>query len=126
MFYKIVLLVFAAFLIGVGLLMLFFPVRARELVKKGGSTPLIHFSELTIRSLPGLSLMFYDDFNAFGKFFYFFGAFMVFTSFVLMVLPRSLHHRYALWGASFLQPTLIQLLSPVSMVFGIFIIRQVW
>ena len=125
MFYKVILLFFAAFLIGVGLLMILRPVQVREIIKKGGSTPLIHFSELTLRAFPGFSFMFYENFNAYSQFFYFFGAFMVLTSFVLMVLPRSLHHRYALWSASYLPPVYIRLLSPVSIVFGVFIFLQV-
>ncbi len=122
---KYVILLFGIFLIGVGLLMLLKPEKAREYLKKAGSTNLINYSEITIRMIPAVSLVFYSEFSKFPEIFKYFGWFMIGTSVVLYFVPRRLHHRYALICADILKPQLIRLTSPFSVIFGFAIIYSV-
>ena len=45
---KLIVLLFGVFIILVGLLMLFNPKKARQILRKAGSTPLINYTEITI------------------------------------------------------------------------------
>ncbi|WP_409029515.1 hypothetical protein [Gracilimonas sediminicola] len=122
---KYIVILFGIFLIGVGLLMLLKPEKAREYLKKAGSTNLINYSEITIRMIPAAGLIIYSEFSKFPEIFKYFGWFMIGTSVVLYFVPRRLHHRYALMCANFLNPQLIRMTSPISMIFGIAIIYSV-
>lgn len=122
---KYIVILFGIFLIGVGLLMLLKPEKAREYLKKAGSTNLINYSEITIRMIPAAGLILYSEFSKFPEVFKYFGWFMIGTSVVLYFVPRRLHHRYALMCADILKPQLIRMTSPFSMIFGIAIIYSV-
>lgn len=115
---KYVVICFGLFLIGVGFLMLLAPKKAREILKKAGSTPLINYGELTIRMIPAAGLILYADFSNFPEFFKLLGWFMLATSVILLMVPRKYHHGYALWCATFLNPALIRIIAPFSMLFG--------
>ena len=122
---KYIVILFGIFLIGVGLLMLLKPVKAREYLKKAGSTNLINYTEITIRMIPAAGLILYSEFSKFPEVFKYFGWFMIGTSVVLYFVPRKLHHRYALKCADYLIPQLIRMTSPFSVIFGIAIIYSV-
>jgi len=122
---KYIVILFGVFLIGVGLLMLLKPEKAREYLKKAGSTKLINYSEITIRMIPAVGLILYSELSKFPEVFKYFGWFMIGTSVVLYFVPQRLHHRYALMCADFLKPQLIRMASPFSVIFGIAIIYSV-
>jgi hypothetical protein len=115
---KYIVIFFGFFLIGVGFLMLLAPSRAREIIKKAGSTPLINYAELTIRMIPAAGLILYADLCKFPDFFKLLGWFMLATSVILLWVPRKYHHGYALWCAKLLKPALIRIVAPFSMLFG--------
>lgn len=122
---KSVVVLFGIFLIGVGLLMLIKPTKAREYLKKAGSTNLINYTEITIRMIPAVGLVLYSEYSKFPEFLKYLGWFMILTSAVLYFVPRWTHHRYALLCADILKPQLIKVTSPFSILFGIGIIYSV-
>ena len=115
---KWTVIIFGIFLILVGFLMLFLPKKAREILRKAGSTKVINYTEITIRMIPAAALVLYADFSKFPEFFKILGWFMIATSFVLYFIPRRMHHNYSLKSAEILKPLYFQLISPFSMVFG--------
>jgi hypothetical protein len=119
---KYIVIFFGFFLIGVGFLILLTPSRAREIIKKAGSTPLINYAELTIRMIPAAGLILYADLCKFPEFFKLLGWFMLATSVILLMAPRKYHHGYALWCAKLLTPGHIRLVFPFSFLFGGFLL----
>ncbi|WP_296621056.1 hypothetical protein [Marivirga sp.] len=119
---KYIVILFGVFLISVGLLMLLSPANAREYLRKAGSTNLINYSEITIRIIPAAGLILYSELSKYPEIFRIFGWFMIGTSLVLYLVPRRIHHKYALWCADILTPTYIRLTAPFSILFGCAII----
>jgi hypothetical protein len=119
---KYVVIFFGLFLIGVGLLMLLEPEKAREILRKAGSTPLINYGELTLRMIPAAGLILGAEVSKFPEFFTLLGWFMIGTSVLLMLLPRKYHHAYALQSAEILTPLRIRVLAPLSFLFGGFLL----
>ena len=122
---RYIVLLFGSFLIGVGLLMLIKPGKAREYLRKAGSTNLINYTEITIRMIPAAGLVLYAEYSKFPEIFKYLGWFMILTSLVLYVVPRRLHQRYALKCADILTPVLIKIISPFSIFFGSAVIYAV-
>ena len=122
---KWVVILFGLFLISVGILMLFLPAKAREYLRKAGSTNFINYFEITIRMIPAAGMVYYSDFSKYPESFRILGWFMLATSFVLYFVPRKVHHSYALWCAKMLKPAYIRLTSPFSILFGSVIIYSV-
>lgn len=119
---RYIVILFAAFLIYVGFLMLLNPVKAREYLRKAGSTNFINYFEITIRMIPAAGLIISAELSKFPEVFSLLGWFMIATSFILYFVPRRLHHHYALWCADILKPAYIRLTAPFSMLFGCAII----
>jgi len=122
---KWTVIIFGIFLILVGFLMLFAPQKAREILRKAGSTNVINYSEITLRMIPAAALVIYADFSKFPAFFSVLGWFMLATSLVLYFVPRSMHHNYSLRSAEILTPLYFRLISPFSMLFGSVLIYAV-
>lgn len=123
---KWVVVIFGIFLIGVGFLMLFLPEKAREYLKSAGSTNFINYFEITVRMIPAAGLVLYADLAKYPEVFKILGWFMIATSLMLYLVPRKLHHKYALWCADILNPSLIRLTSPFSILFGCAIIYSLF
>ncbi|MNS32094.1 hypothetical protein D3C72_641670 [compost metagenome] len=122
---KWIILLFGIFFISVGLLMLIAPKKAREILRKAGSTNFINYAEITIRMIPAIGLILYSDFSKFPDFFRIFGWFMLLTSLVLYFVPRQLHHNYSLKCADIIKPLYFQLISPFAILIGVVIIYSV-
>jgi hypothetical protein len=116
---KYIVILFGIFLIGVGLLMLLKPSKARGYLRRAGSTNLINYTEITIRMIPAAGLVMFSEYSMFPEIFKYLGWFMIVTSLVLYFVPRRLHHHYALMCADILTPKLIRVTSPFSILFGI-------
>ena len=115
---KWTVIIFGIFIILVGFLMLFAPQKAREILRKAGSTHMINYTEITLRMIPAAALVLVADFSKFPVFFSVLGWFMLATSMVLYLVPRKMHHQYALRSAEMLSPLYLRLISPLSMFFG--------
>lgn len=119
---KYILILLGIFLIAVGFLMLFYPTKARDIIKMAGSTPLINYTEITVRMIPAAALVLYAENSKYSMIFEILGWFMLATSLILYVVPIRIHHQYALKCASILKPLFIRCISPFSFLFGLFII----
>ena len=122
---KYIVILFGIFLIGVGLLMLIRPKKARGYLRKAGSTNFINYAEITIRIIPATGLVLYSELSKQPEIFRVLGWFMIATSLVLYFVPRRIHHKYALWCAEILTPVYIRITSPFSIFFGCAIIYLV-
>lgn len=89
---KWIIVLFGIFFISVGLIMLIAPKKARQILRKAGSTNFINYAEITIRMIPAIGLISYSDFSKSPHLFKIFGWFMLITSLVLYFVPRQLHH----------------------------------
>ncbi len=122
---KWTLVAFGIFFICVGGLMLSRPKTAREILRRAGSTNLINYSEITLRIIPAAALIIFSENSKYPDFFYWFGWFMLTTSFVLYFVPRKLHHKFSNKCADILKPFYFQLISPFSVIIGIVLIKSV-
>jgi len=122
---KLTVIAFATFIISSGLLMLFAPEKARQILRKAGSTNFINYAEITIRMIPAAGLILASDFSKFPLFFKFLGWFMLITSLILYFVPRRFHHNYSLKAAEILKPLYFQMISPLAFLFGAVLIYAV-
>ena len=122
---KWVIIIFGIFFIVVALLMLFAPKKAREILRKAGSTNFINYAEITLRMIPAIALILAADISRFPEVFKILGWFMLCTSLVLYFVPRQIHHKFSTKAANILKPFYFQLISPFAFVFGLLIIYSV-
>ena len=115
---KWTVILFGVFIFLAGFIMLFSPEKARQILRKAGSTNFINYSEITIRMLPAVALILYSDLSKFPMFFNVLGWIILGTSLVLFFVPRKWHHGYALKCAEIIKPIYFQLISPISFLFG--------
>ena len=122
---KYTIILFGAFFICVGLIMLINPQKARGILRKAGSTNFINYAEITLRMIPAVALIIAADISKYPTVFKIFGWFMLCTSFVLYFVPRQIHHNFSTKAANILKPFYFQLISPFAFVIGILLIYSV-
>lgn len=122
---KWTIILFGIFFISVGLIMFFAPKKARQILRKAGSTNFINYAEITIRMIPATALILYSNFSKFPGYFKIFGWFMLITSLVLYFVPRQLHHNFSLKCADIIKPLYFQLISPFAILIGIVLLYSV-
>lgn len=115
---KHIVILFGAFFIFVGFLMLFRPKKARMTLQLAGSTNVINYTEITLRFIIALALILYADFSKVPEPFRVLGWFMLITSVILYGVPRKLHHQFSLKSAEILKPFCFQLIAPFTFVIG--------
>ena len=123
---KWTVILFGVFFIATVFLMLFAQKKAREILRKAGSTNLINYTEITVRMIPAAGLIGYADYSRFPEVFSIVGWFMLGTSIILYFVPRRLHHSYSLKSAEILKPIYFRLISPFSMLIGLAILYAVF
>ena len=119
---KWTIILFGIFFILVGLIMLLNPQKARQILRKAGSTNFINYAEITLRIIPAAALILSAENSKYPDIFKIFGWFMLITSFVLYFVPRQLHHKFSMKAADILKPLYFQLISPFAFIIGILII----
>ena len=122
---KFSIIAFGIFLIVAGFIMLFAPKKARQTLRKAGSTNFINYAEITIRMIPAIALILVADFSRYPAFFKFLGWFMLLTSLVLYFVPRRIHHGYSLHWAEKIKPLYFQFIAPFAWLFGAALIYSV-
>jgi len=122
---KYVILVFGTFIIFIGFVMFINPNKARNTLRKAGSSNLINYSEITIRLIPAIALIVYSDSSIFPEAFKIFGWIMLITSVVLYAVPRKIHHKFSMKSADYLKPIYFQLISPFAFLLGGLILYNV-
>ncbi|WP_029415629.1 hypothetical protein [Brevundimonas bacteroides] len=116
-----------AFLIaatGVGLavlslLILAAPGRALQALSRFGSTPTIHFSELSLRAVVGGIFVLGAPATRYPVTVAAIGGFLMISAGVLMLIPRRWHARYSSWWAARIPVWAVRLLAPISLLAGI-------
>jgi len=122
---KWIIIVFGAYFICAGFIMLLYPQKAGAILRKAGSTNFINYAEITLRMIPAIALILAADISKFPKVFEIFGWFMLCTSFMLYFVPRRIHHNFSTKAAGILKPLYFQLISPLAFMIGVFIIYNV-
>ena len=122
---KFTIIAFGIFLIAAGFMMLFAPEKARQTLRKAGSTNFINYAELTIRMIPAIALIFFAEFSKYPAIFKLLGWFMLITSLVLYFVPRRIHHGYSLHWAEKIKPLYFQFIAPFAWLFGVTLIYSV-
>lgn len=122
---KSIIIIFGIFIISSGLLMLFAPEKARQILRKAGSTNFINYAEITLRIIPAIGLILAAEVSKFPEFFKILGWFMLITSLILYFVPRRLHHGYSVKCADIIKPFYFQIISPLAFLFGFILIYAV-
>lgn len=122
---KWTVIIFGVFIIFIGLVMLFWPTKAREILRKAGSTNLINYTEITIRLIPAITLVICADYSKYPPAFLIFGWFMIATSLVLYLVTRRVLRSFPMKSADLLKPLYFQIISPFAFLFGGLIICNV-
>ncbi len=117
---------FALWLLAVSVMMLARPHLMLKALRKMGSTPLIHYTELSVRFIVGVAIYYWAEFSGLGVFVIWAGLFLSVTALILMMIPRPWHHAYAVWWAGKIPPRAVQCLSPLSFVMGLIILKAVF
>jgi len=120
-----IIIVFGVCFIGAGLLMLLNPCKAREILRKAGSTCLINYAEITLRMIPAAALIVAGHLSKYPLVFSIGGWFMLCTSLVLYFVPRQVHHNFSLKAAQILKPFYFQLIAPFAITIGLLIIDSI-
>ncbi|MEZ4874889.1 MAG: hypothetical protein R2793_05445 [Flavobacteriaceae bacterium] len=117
-----IVLFFGLFIMGMGIVMLFFPKKGREIIQKAGSTNFINYAEISIRMIPAIAMIMCAGLSKFPLAFTIFGWTMLVTSFILFLVPRKVHHAFSMKSANTLKPIYLQLISPFAFLLGGFIL----
>ena len=99
----------------------FKPNGALVLLRKMGSTPQIHFGELSLRFLVGLGIYRFSEQTPHIRAFQIAGVFLMVTSIIIMCVPHKFHHAYARWWAEKIPPLAVRFLGLVPVIFGVWL-----
>jgi len=122
---KWIIIIFGIYIICAGFIMLFAPQKARQILRKAGSTNVINYTEITLRMVPATGLIVYSDHSKYPEVLHLFGWFMLISALVLYFVPRQIHHNFSLKSADILKPLYFQLISPFAWLFGAALIYSV-
>ncbi|MBX9707794.1 MAG: hypothetical protein K2X61_07660 [Caulobacteraceae bacterium] len=106
-------------LVVLSVLILVAPGRALQALSRFGSTPTIHFGELSVRAAVGLVFVIGAPATRHPSVMAVIGGFLVVSALTLMVLPRRWHARYSSWWAARLPVWTVRLLAPISLFAGV-------
>lgn len=112
-------------LIVAGIIMFAKPITAKNIIAKAGSTIFINYAELGLRGLWAMAIILYAPLSKFQSFFELFGIMLGITTFILLLIPRNWHARFAVWSSSKLTIPLLKICAPCSICFGLFLIYAV-
>jgi uncharacterized membrane protein YfcA len=115
---KATVILFGAYIIIAGFIMLFAPQKARATLRKAGSTNLINYTEITVRLVIGVAIVLCADVSRVPLVFTIFGWFIIVTSLMLLLVPRKLHHAFSMRSADILKPFYFQIIAPFAFLFG--------
>lgn len=111
---------------GVSLFMLLNPRAALLALGRMGSTPLIHYGELTVRIAAGAGLAAAAAASRFPQTLLVAGLFLIVSAVVLLVLPRRWHAGYSSWWARRLPPFAVRVSGLVGAAAAGALVRAVF
>ena len=112
----------AIWLIGVSIFMFAMPQIALKYLAKFASTNMINYGEITLRMIAGVAFVQFAPHSKFPLSFQSFGWILIVTSAILYLVPRKWHSAYAVYWSDNLTPLMVRLVSPLSLVAGVFLI----
>ncbi|MBU7579640.1 MAG: hypothetical protein KAF27_04110 [Porphyrobacter sp.] len=115
----VVLLLAASWLVWIGGIMAFRPLRALELLGKTATSALINAIEQVPRLMAGGAMMVRAEVSRFPEFFWVAGLFIVASSAALLVIPLRWHNGYAVFWARRIPPVGVRMIAPISVLGGI-------
>jgi uncharacterized membrane protein YfcA len=115
---KWIVILFGAFIVYIGFIMLFSPKRARAILRRAGTTNLINYGEITIRLIVAVALILHADSAKYSIAFEILGWFMLVTSLILYAVPKKIHNGFSMKSADILKPLYFQFISPFAFLFG--------
>lgn len=104
-------------------LILIAPRRALHALSRFGSTPAIHFGELSVRAVIGGIFILGAAATRFPLAVALVGGFLVLSALMLMILPRRWHAAYSGWWAERIPVWGVRLLTPISLAAGALLVR---
>jgi hypothetical protein len=113
-----IVVLFGLFIISIGVMMLFYPLKALATLAKAGSTNLINYGEITVRLIPAIALVICAPESGFPETLKLFGWFMIGTSAVLYLVPRRIHHAFSMKWVKILTSLHVRLIAPLAFLFG--------
>ncbi len=122
---KWILILFGVYIFLAGIIMLLKPGKAREILRKAGSSNFINYAEITLRMVPAIGFILYSDHSKYPDIFKLIGWFMLATSIILLLIPRKFHHNFSLRSAEVLKPLYFQIISPFALLIGVIIIYSI-
>ena len=118
---QFLIIISAFWLIVVGVFMLVSPNIALRYIGKFASTSLIHYLELVLRLILGVSLIFFADLSKSPMTLDLFGAILIGTTAILFFVPRKLHVKLANFFSHNLTALHMRVSAPFAIGFGIFL-----
>jgi len=115
----LVLFAAAAWLVWIGWIMAFRPLRALDLLSRTATSWQINAIEQVPRLLAGAAMMMRDEVSRSPQFFAFAGGFIVASSVLLLVIPLRWHNGYAVFWARRIPPSMVRAIAPFSALGGI-------
>lgn len=79
----------------------------------------LHFTEQGLRLIAGAALILRSPFSKIPLLLWVFGWMIVVSSIIIMASPVRWHGAFATWWSRKLTPSMIRLLSPVSLLMGV-------
>ena len=93
----LIILLVAAWLIGFAWWCVAKPTRAAHFLHRFASTRRAHYTEQILRLVAGMAIVAHAQAMSYPDLFQIFGSILIITSATLMLLPWSLHQRFAQW-----------------------------
>lgn len=121
----LIVLLFSSFLIVIGAFMSLKPISALGVLRHMGSTPTIHFSELSVRFLVGAGVYIFAAQSHFTQAFQITGIFLMVTSLMIMCVPHRIHNAYSVWWADRFPPALVRALGLIPIALGMWLFAHV-
>ena len=119
---RLIVIAFGIWMIGVSGVIYKRPEFALTSLRKFGSTNLINYTELGLRLLVGLAFIGLAPHTNYPLSLKYAGMFLAATAIILILIPRTWHHKYALWWADKLTHKQIRFCAPFSFVTGVVVI----
>lgn len=119
-----IILVGGAWLVGIALLMAVRPSYCLQILgmmgaKLEASDWRLHFTEQGLRLAAGAALILRSPFSKMPLLLWAFGWMIVVSSIIIVASPVRWHGAFATWWSRRLNPLIIRLLSPVSLLMGV-------
>jgi len=118
---QFLILLSAFWLIVVGFFMLVHPHTALRYIGKFASTSRIHYLELVLRLILGVSLIFFADLSTSPMTLNLFGVILIGTTTILFFVPRKLHAKLANFFSHKLTALHMRVSAPFAIGFGFFL-----